>query len=145
MRNFFYLLLGLFIITGSIYLFLSKPYDNNSKTIKIGNISISVEIADTLELRQQGLSGREMMPELTGMFFIFESPAQYKFWMKDMNFPIDIVWIDENFYIINIEKRVSPKTFPQTFSPDRPAKYALELPAGFSDKYRIEPGAMIQY
>ncbi|MEX2014012.1 MAG: DUF192 domain-containing protein, partial [Parcubacteria group bacterium] len=67
------------------------------------------------------------------------------FWMKDMHFAIDIVWIDENFRIVGIEKEVRPETFPQVFRPDQPIKYVLELPAGYSERHDIGVGAVVQY
>lgn len=146
MKNTFYFILGIIVIAGSIFLFLKQPYHNNlTKNIRINDITIEVETANTDITRERGLSEKKELPEFTGMFFIFGKPDFYTFWMKDMNFPIDIVWIDENFRIIDINKNVSPNSFPQTFSPTYPAQYVLELPAGFTEKYRIEVGAMIQY
>lgn len=146
MKNFFFLILGLVIIIGSIFLFLNKPAltKDNTGVIKINDTSIRVEIADTPDKQKQGLSGRTDLASDTGMLFTFDTPGKYGFWMKDMNFAIDIVWIDEKFYVIGIEKEVTPDTFPQVFYPDQAVKYVLELPAGSSDKYRIEKGAVVQ-
>ena len=63
--------------------------------------------------------------------------------MKDMNFDIDIVWIDEKFNVVGVEKQVSPETFPQIFYPNQEVKYVLELPAGFTDKHRIDTGQYV--
>ncbi|MDZ4205761.1 MAG: DUF192 domain-containing protein [Patescibacteria group bacterium] len=147
MKNFFFLILGLIVIFGSIFLFFrqSLVIESRVKVIKINDTSVKVEIADTPETRAKGLSGRETLPTDTGMLFVFGSSEQYGFWMKDMNFAIDIVWIDEKFYIIGIEKGVLPETFPQVFYPEQTVKYVLELPAGFTDKYRIDIGAMVQW
>ena len=117
---------------------------NQQKIIKINDREITAEVADAAETRSRGLSGRESLQEGTGMLFIFDSPAQYGFWMKDMNFAIDIVWIDEKFHVVGIDKEVSPETFPQVFYPDQPVKYVLELPTGAVDKYRIATGIVIQ-
>lgn len=146
MKNFFFLLLGLIIIAGSVFLFLSKPVITEDKTriIKINDSSFQVEIVNTPETRQQGLSGKANLPDGTGMFFIFETPDKYGFWMKDMNFAIDIVWIDENLRIVDVELDVLPETFPQIFYPNKAVKYVLELPAGTIAKYRIDIGAVIQ-
>ncbi|OHB04019.1 MAG: hypothetical protein A3B03_01000 [Candidatus Zambryskibacteria bacterium RIFCSPLOWO2_01_FULL_42_41] len=116
---------------------------NQTKIIKINSVSVIAEVADTLEKRAKGLSERKIFPEGTGMLFIFDNPAQYGFWMKNMNFPIDIVWINEEWQIVGIEKQVSPETFPQIFYPNQVVKYVLELPAGFSDKYRIDIGQYV--
>ena len=145
MRNSFFLILWLIIIFGSVFLFFQRPAtrENQIKIIKINDISVKVEVADTSETRIKGLSGRKIMPTDTGMLFVFESSESYGFWMKDMNFAIDIVWVDEDLYIIGIEKRVLPETFPQVFYPKSLAKCVLELPAGFADKYRIDTGQYV--
>ena len=147
MKDFFFLVLGLIIVLGSFFLFFEQTLkkENKIKIIKINDTSIEVEVVDTPETREKGLSDREALPESAGMLFIFDSPTQYGFWMKDMKFSIDIIWIDDKFTIIGIEKEVSPNTFPQIFSPDKDIKYVLELPAGSSSKYNIEIGTVIQY
>lgn len=140
MKNLFFLIFGLVIIFGSVFLFFEQKLTVNNpyEIIKINDTDIKVEIANTLETRQKGLSDRKELPDDTGMLFIFENPDKHGFWMKDMNFAIDIVWIDEKFNVIGVEKQVSPKTFPQVFYPNQKVKYVLELPAGFTDKYRID-------
>lgn len=145
MKNFFFLILGLVIIFGSIFLSIREQIveEKQIKTVRIRENSIQVEVADTPETRTQGLSDRKMLPESAGMLFVFDSPAQYGFWMKNMNFAIDIVWIDAEMYVVGIEKQVSPETFPKMFYPNQAVKYVLELPAGFSDEYRIDLGQYV--
>lgn len=147
MKNLFFLILGLILILGSIFLFFGREGNLTTKNriLKINDTSIKVEIADTPEMRVQGLSGRKTLREDAGMLFIFDSPARYGFWMKDMNFAIDIVWIDENRYVIGVEKNVLPETFPQIFSPDKAVKYVLELPAEYTEVHNIDTGAMVQF
>ncbi len=147
MKNFFFLVLGLIIILGSVLIFFSRASvgENQKKIIKVNNSYIKVEIADTLNAREKGLSGRKTLLDNTGMLFVFDNPARRGFWMKDMNFAIDIVWIDENYLIVDIDKNVSPRTFPEVFYADRAIKYVLEIPTGFVDKYQIATGTMIQY
>jgi len=146
MKIFFFLILGLIIIGGSIFLFFERTLVGESKTkiIKINDTSIKVEVADTPETRAQGLSGKKRLVDNTGMLFVFDRSAQYGFWMKDMNFAIDIVWIDEKFHIIGIEREVSPETFPQIFYPAQAVKYVLELPAGATNRYHIGIDAVVQ-
>lgn len=145
MKDFFFLILGLTIILGSLFLFLERSWvrENRLKIIKINDVSVAVEIADTPEARTQGLSGRETLPDGTGMLFIFSNPARYGFWMKDMRFAIDLVWMNEAGQVVGIEKEVSPKTFPQIFYPNQAVKYVLEVSAGFSDSRSIDIGAIL--
>ena len=147
MRDFFFLVLGLIFIFGSIFLFLKQPYhgENQRRILKIDETSIEVEVADTAETRMQGLSGREVLPEGTGMFFVFEKPAPYGFWMKGMNFAIDIVWVNESFEVVGIENDISPETFPKIFYPNIAIKYVLEVPSGFSRNHGIDIGDIMYF
>ncbi|MEK9171943.1 MAG: DUF192 domain-containing protein [Patescibacteria group bacterium] len=147
MKNFFFLILGFVVIFGSVFLFFERTLveENEKKIIKINDTSIKVDVADTPETRTMGLSGRETLPEGTGMLFIFDSPVQDGFWMKDMSFAIDIVWIDEKSRIVGIEHEVTPETFPQVFYPNQPVKYVLELPARYINQHHIDIGAVVQW
>lgn len=109
-------------------------------TISIADATLNVEYARTDAERVLGLSGRESMPENQGLLFIFDTPNIYNFWMKDMNFPIDIIWIDENWRVIGITEDIKPETFPETFSPESPAEFVLEVNAGVASKIGIRVG-----
>lgn len=143
MKNSFFLLVGLAFIAGCIYLFLQKPalakYQGLT-LVGIGDTAITVETADTNEERQTGLSGRESLAEASGMLFIFEKSDKHGFWMKDMQFSIDIAWIDKDKKIVWIEKAVSPETFPKVFYPPSDALYVLEVQAGTFDKNHVDIG-----
>lgn len=163
MKDKLFLLIGLVVILGSIYLFLQKPankhYQPNSQALEeiptpllpkqgeriltINGETFIVEIARTDEERNLGLSGRETLPEGRGLFFIFNIPGKYGFWMKDMNFPIDIIWIDESWRVIGVERDINPETFPKIFYPVRAIKYVLELPAGTAKEKGIDDGSIV--
>ena len=104
-----------------------------------------VQVADTNYLLEKGLSGREPLLDNQGMFFIFEKPDKYGFWMKEMKFPIDIIWIDHNFQIIHIEKSVKPDTYPKIFYPESKASYVLEISAGESLKANLKIGDTVKF
>ncbi len=97
----------------------------------IGDSIIRLEIVSTKRDRARGLSGRAYMPNDTGMWFIFDKDDYHGIWMKDMNFNIDIIWVDSFMKIVHIEENVSPNTYPKVFTPSRKARYVLELPAGY--------------
>jgi len=101
-----------------------------SSQVKVNDTVFNVEIADSLEERVKGLSGRENLSENEGLFFIFDIEDEHGIWMPDMNFSIDIVWINSEFKIVSIERNVSPETFPTVFYPQKKAKYVLETPSG---------------
>jgi hypothetical protein len=118
-----------------------EPYPS----VSIDDVEVKIDIADTDALRTQGLSSRESLKDGEGMFFIFEEPDFYKIWMKDMNFPIDIIFISPDFKIIGIENNISPNTYPQTFSPKEKSKYVLEVNANFSSKNNFQIGDFVKF
>jgi uncharacterized membrane protein (UPF0127 family) len=119
--------------------------ETNIKYVLVAGQKIKVDLAINQEEKNQGLSGCLSLDEGTGMLFIFEQPAKYAFWMKDMNFSIDIIWIAENFEITYIKKDAKPESFPESFTPIRDAKYILEVPAGFSDKYNLKEFDKVEF
>lgn len=98
----------------------------------INDVNINVEIAKTKQDRIKGLSGRLELERGNGLLFDFETSDHHGIWMKDMNFPIDIIWLDSLLQIVHIEHNVSPDTYPEEFKPNKKSKYVLELPAGFA-------------
>jgi uncharacterized protein len=83
------------------------------------------------------------------MLFVFQKPAQYHFWMKDMKFPIDIIWLDDRGTVIHIEGRLQP-CLPEFICPSyAPASsnalYVLETVAGFSQKHNVKVGTHIDF
>lgn len=112
-------------------------------TLHIGQKSIAVEIADTPSLRTQGLSGRKQLADNTGMLFTFPQKSFQSFWMKDMNFSLDFIWIaDEK--IVQFDKAVPPpdKTSgqPKVIKSYLPVDQVLEVNSGFIDENGIKVG-----
>lgn len=120
--------------------------------LKINNNIFEVEIADTDKKREKGLSDRASLATNSAMLFIFDTSATQGFWMKDMAFDIDIIWIDASKKIIDIERNVSknsyneinPKLSKTLFSP-APIKYVLEINAGLSEKLNIKVGDAVEF
>ncbi|GMQ95145.1 MAG: hypothetical protein BMS9Abin13_257 [Patescibacteria group bacterium] len=109
-------------------------------TVAINGDMFAVEIADTLRVRAQGLSGRDGLAPSAGMLFVFENAGLYAFWMKDMRFPIDIIWIGEDMTVVGIEENASPDSYPQIFTPEFPVRYVLEVAGGIAKKRGITTG-----
>ena len=97
-------------------------------------------VASTSAEQERGLSDVPSLSPTTGMFFDFDTPDNYGFWMKDMAFPLDIIWLDQGFKIIHIEQSLSPSTYPQVFYPGSPAKYVIEVNAGMAQKFSLVIG-----
>ena len=116
------------------------------KEIKIGSATVNVEIADTLDKRAKGLSGRNSMDAGYGMLFVFDAKdTPPVFWMKDMRFPLDFIWISAD-KIVKIDKNVlnpgagTPDAELLRYSAPVPVDYVLEVNAGFTDKNNIKVG-----
>lgn len=114
-----------------------------TEVIQIGERNVTVLVADTPEEQRQGLSGRTGLGPDEGMLFVFQKDDLYGIWMKDMKFPIDIVWLSLTGKVITIEPNVSPQTYPHTFTPKTPARYVLELPAGYAQRHNLKVGDTI--
>lgn len=154
LKNNFQKIVTVIIVTILVAVVSFFSQNNNiSKTIKTENINyvkiagkmIKVELVTTLEEQERGLSGRDSLKKDKGMLFIFNQANKYSFWMKDMNFPIDIIWIGENFQVISIKKNASPDSYPETFSPNQDAKYVLEVISSFSEKNNLREGDKVEF
>lgn len=117
----------------------------NPRSLQIGDLTFQIEIADTSELISRGLSGRSSLAEGAGLLFIFDHTFQPGFWMKEMNFPIDIIWIGEDLKIVDMTRQVEPSTYPDSFHSSRPIRYVLELNAGAAEKYRFKVGDQVTF
>lgn len=115
--------------------------DDYFQTIEINDRIIKVEIADTAELRYRGLSERKSLCEDCGMLFIFPDKAARTFVMRNMNFPLDIIWIDGD-EIKKISKNLPPEGENPAiiYSSEFPVNYVLEVNGGYTDKNAIFTG-----
>ncbi|MBL7142014.1 DUF192 domain-containing protein [Patescibacteria group bacterium] len=143
----FFILLGsLFFLKDKISIFNQEAKGGSQLfLLKINDLELMVETADTPSKRIKGLSGRKEMPDNQGMLFVFKKPGRYPFWMEGMRFPIDIIWVNEDLEIIEIDKNLQPELFLKVYRPSRPAQYVLEVNAGFVDKHKIETGGRLSF
>lgn len=144
----FLLIIVLFALAGLAA--LMQPKEQQAQDVVLRDIlmkeqKLSVEIADTIQKQGQGLSGRPSMKENEGMLFVFQESAPRSFWMKDMRFPIDIIWINAEGVIVGIAPEVSPETFPRTFQSPLPVPYVLELSAGWVQSHGVLVGDRISF
>ncbi|MDP1710262.1 MAG: DUF192 domain-containing protein [bacterium] len=143
-------ILGVVAFISLVGYFYKNPQKINiptpQKNVKIAEVDIPVELADTNEKRTNGLSGKSSLEKESGMLFVFEKKVVAPtFWMKDMLIPLDIIWIG-NGKIVKIDKNVpapvaeTPDTKLVNYSPGTPIDYVLEVNAGFSDKNNFKVG-----
>jgi len=118
-------------------------------TIKIDNIPIEVQIADTEPRRVRGLMFQDQLSYDQGMIFVFEEPGLYSLWMLNMQFSLDMIWFDEDGKIVYIEKDVPPCKSAleiatcQSIIPDDKALYVLEVTSGFIDLHNINKNSTL--
>jgi uncharacterized membrane protein (UPF0127 family) len=108
--------------------------------ITIGSTSVQASVADTMAERIKGLSDTPYMPVGVVKLFVFNAAGEQSIWMKDMNYPLDIIWTEKDGTIVHIEKNVSPDTYPKSFSSPKPAWYVVEANAGFVASSSIKLG-----
>lgn len=149
---------GILIVTAMLFLFTNKEkiqVEDSIGTVSVeeeapvfilegGKVPFEVSIADSEEERSQGLSGVPRLPSQTGKLFIFENPGMYGFWMKDMNFTLDIVWIDESLTIVGIAHGATPESYPEVFFPPKAVTYVLEINSGEAVDNNLSVGTKLE-
>ncbi len=105
---------------------------------------IAIEIAETDSARARGLMDRRSLPARGGMLFLFPDEADRSFWMKNTPMPLDILFIRTDGTIVNIARRTRPYTEDRINSTG-PARYVLELRAGFTDLHHLDEAALIRW
>jgi len=122
--------------------------DNTPKRLatlgSLGSWNIDLEVADTEAKREQGLSDRDSLPEESGMLFVFDAPSAPSFWMKDMRFPIDFIWINKDMEVVEVLPNIDPSTYPEEFGPLEPIQYVIEVNAGAAERHGIKIGDILK-
>ena len=126
----------------------AKIPNKNSNKISIDNgkkiIKLNVDIADDNQERQNGLMFRERLDEDSGMFFIFDEQDYQTFWMKNTLIPLDMIFIDKDFQIVDIKNAVPCKADPcALYKSSKPALYVLEANSNFTARNDIKVGDRI--
>ena len=119
--------------------------------VTVGDAVFAVELALTPDQRAQGLSGRPTLAPGTGMLFVYNKDSRYSFWMKDMRFPLGLVWIGAGCTVVDITHNAPPPA-PGQVTTDLPlyipavaAQYVLEINAGEVESAGIQFGAPVTY
>ena len=122
--------------------------NTTSNFVKIKDLIIPVDLAITPDQQSIGLSIKNRLNDNEGMLFLFDTPGDYSFWMKDMKFPLDILWINSNYKIVHIEKNLQPCIFfllCPSYSPHAISKYVLEVNSNFTTKNNITVGDRVSF
>ena len=113
-------------------------------TMRVGDYSVDVEIAQTEEERTRGLSGRNSLGTVQGLLLVFPTNDYHGIWMKEMKFSIDIIWISDDLRVVHIEQDVSPQSFPKVFESPEQARYVLEMKAQSTSLLGIGVGNKVE-
>lgn len=117
-------------------------FENDRAVIVFPDAAIvKAQIADDTEERRIGLSNHVFIEPDRGMLFLFEEPSRPSFWMKDVDFAIDIIWLRDGI-VVGIESNVQPTTDenPPSVRPTDDINQVLEVNAGFASKHGLIPG-----
>lgn len=109
-----------------------------------GAESLSVEVADTVAERAQGLMFRESLDPAAGMLFVYESEKRAQFWMKNTLIPLDIIFADATGTVIHVHEGAVPHDLTPIDSTG-PVAYVLEINAGLAARLGITPGAEFRH
>jgi uncharacterized membrane protein (UPF0127 family) len=116
--------------------------------VTVNGLVLLADISVTDEQRAKGLSVKDGLTENEAMLFVFDNEAEHTFWMKDMKFPIDIIWIDSDKTIVHIEHNLQPCGYGvlcPTYKPGQDSLYVLETVGGFAEKHDVVQGTRVQF
>lgn len=137
------LVLAALLVVITLFFFWQECGGDEKVEIAIKDKVFHVEVVSKRVDLEKGLGGRDGLCLNCGMFFKFSQPGKYAFWMKDMKFPIDIIWINAG-EIVHLEKNVPPSLIGTLVSP-YDADSVLEINAGTSDELKIKAGNKISF
>ena len=112
-------------------------------TLKVDDVPLEVQIADTEPRRVRGLMFQDQLPYDQGMIFVFDGPGNYSLWMLNMQFSLDMIWFDKDGKVVHIEEDVPPCKSAleiatcQSIVPEGEAVYVLEVTSGFVEQNNI--------
>lgn len=135
------------LVTAGFAVYQIVQYETRPRqVIMIGQATYTADIAADEEQRAKGLSGRKELPANQAMLLSFSEDKPWGIWMKNMLFPIDIIWLDQKKTVVHVEREVQPDAEPYTvYRPSKPARYVLEVPAGDAARYNIRTGTTARF
>ena len=133
-RNIWFVFALIFLGLLLFWYFNAQKYQK----VEINGEKFKVELAQTSQEKILGLGQRENMENNEGMLFIFPESGEYIFWMKEMQFDLDIIWINDG-KIVYIKKNV-PHNSLELIDSKVLANQVLEIKAGISDQYNFKIG-----
>lgn len=127
------LVIGLGVVCGAL---AYRP-----PNLRIASTDFHARIVSSEADRKHGLSGTNPLGEREAMIFVFPSDDRWGIWMKDMKYPIDILWLDKDRIVRHIVEDARPESYPTTFRPDMPVRYVIEMKSGTAKQKHITIGS----
>jgi uncharacterized protein len=148
MKKYFYIIISILLLVFLIYEannYLTPISSVEFPHVVINDHVINVTIGDDYAEQVQGLSERPSLKANEGMLFIFPNKQVRNFWMKNMNFSIDIIWLDDN-KVLNISQKLLPEgeNPDNTYSSILPVNKVLEINAGLAERYGLKVGDSVK-
>lgn len=143
MKPEFIILVLVIIVIAFLFFF---PFPKKIAVVDLGGTKIMAEVADNFISREKGLMFHKPLAEDEGMLFQFSSEGYYTFWMMNVSFPIDIIWINSEKKIVHIVEHAEPCFLNcKLYAPTAKAKYVLEVKAGLVKKHKIGIGNKVSF
>jgi len=146
-NNFLYITL-IFVLIAAVFIvgniFVNDNFEREITKISFNDFVWKIEIVNNFKDRAKGLSGREYLEQRTGLLFVFDKKDFHGIWMKEMNFPIDIIWLDEEFRVTDIKSAATPDSYPEVFKPKTKSLYVLEVNSGEVFESEIKIGDKLE-
>jgi hypothetical protein len=134
------------LLVGVAAIYVLWPQLQPHATVRLGDGVFTAKVADTPEKREKGLSGTLQLRQDEALLFVYDTDDKWSIWMKDMNYAIDIVWLDKDKKVVYIVKNATPESYPyETFTSKQDARYIVELPAGTVGTKNINIGGQAAF
>jgi len=147
MSRWLIVLLFLVIMLTGWWLYKNSQVKEGWEKIEIGKTELKVQVRDTAQGRNQGLSGRESLEDDEGMLFVFPVVAKHGFWMKGMKFDLDFIWIKDDLVVETTKGVKAPKEGEKlvTIKPLMAIDKILEVNSGWVSEMSVKIGDRLKF
>lgn len=138
--------LAVLLLVGYSVVVVARDMLRPRPMVTIGKAMFQAEVAKTPDERYRGLSGKASLPRDRGMLFVFDNDERWAMVMRDMRFPIDMIWLNAQKKVVHVVRDAQPDAEPyDEHKPPVSARYMLEVPAGSAKEFGIKPGAVASF
>lgn len=148
-------LIFLLVLAGFVWMLMfnvvsTKDFSIGGDTLKFeeevrfdNGAVLRLALADDEIERELGLSHTSRPARNNGMLFVFDLDGRHGIWMKDMNYELDVIWVNRLGKVVHIEEFLRPESYPTIFRPRENSRYVIEVPTGFVDRADIQVGQFV--